>query len=119
MKRVEVTITLVIDELGGVKTERIEYITRGQSDALLFKGAAESQDVPTTEEVVPGPRLAAAGPSAEILLLLEGLGLSEAEVTDYAATKTERRIRDVATWIKHKTGVASPAGLARKLFAVG
>lgn len=117
MKRVEICIHLVIDELGNVKTESIDYVTRGTSDALLFKGTDASSDVPTTEEVVKGPKLASVGPSAEALLLLASLGLTEEEQSKYAAEKTDRRIRDVATWIKHKNGVASPAGLARKLFA--
>lgn len=118
MKRVEVTIALVIDELGTVKVERVDYITRGQSDAALFQGNTTSQDLPTTEEVVAGPKLVSQQPSMEIMALLAGLGLTEEEVTTFATTKTERRIRDVATWIKHKHGVASPSGLARKLFAM-
>lgn len=119
MKRVEICIHLVIDDLGNVKTEKIDYITRGTSDAVLFNGTDASEDVPTTEEVVAGPKLASAGPSPELLVILASLGLNDEEVTRYAAEKTERRIRDVATWIKHKNGVASPAGLARKLFATG
>ncbi|SRR5258708_4932395 len=119
MKRVEINIKLCIDEIGSVKVEHIAYTVRGQSDAQLFKGATESQDVPTTEDVVTGPKLAGAGPSADILVLLASLGLSDEEVTEYATTKSERRIRDVATWIKHKNGVASPRNLAKKLFATG
>lgn len=118
MKRVEVTILLVIDELGSVKVERVDYITRGQSEAKLFEGSKEASDLPTTEETIVGPKLVSNQPTAEILTLLASLNLSEAEIQDYAATKSEKRIRDVATWIKHKNGVASPAGLARKLFAM-
>lgn len=118
MKRIEVTILLVIDELGAVKVEKVDYLTRGKSDQQLFAGATTAEDIATTEEVVAGPRPPSQGPSAEIMLLLAGLNLSEAEINDYAASKSEKRIRDVATWIKHKHGVASPAGLARKLFAM-
>ena len=118
MKRIEVSILLVIDELGAVKVEKVDYITRGKSDEQLFKGATEASDLTITEETIPGPKLVSQSPSAEILLLLAGLNLSEAEINDYAASKSEKRIRDVATWIKHKHGVASPAGLARKLFTM-
>jgi hypothetical protein len=118
VKRVEVRITLVIEEIGSVKVESVDYITRGSSDAQLFQGSTSSEALVTTEEVVPGPRAPSQQPSNEILALLAGLNLTEDEITLYASTKTERRIRDVATWIKHKNGVASPAGLARKLFAV-
>lgn len=118
MKRIEISILLVVDELGAVKVEKVDYVTRGKSDQHLFEGSTSASDLNITEETVTGPKLATSLPSAEILAMLAGLNLSEAEVSDYAITKTERRIRDVCSWIKNKNGVASPAGLARKLFAM-
>ncbi len=118
MKYVDVTVHLRIDELGRTTVTAVDYITRGQSEAVLFKDSTEAENLPTTEEVEQPMQLAQRAPSADLLALLASVGLRPEEVEQYAATKTERRIRDVVTWIRHKNGVASPAGLARKLFAV-
>lgn len=119
MKIVIVNIRLSIDEIGRVKVDQVDYITQGRSDQTLFEGKTEAADLNTSEEVQPGLRLTPQAPTTEILAMLATLGLTDAEINDYASRKSEKRIRDVANWIKHKNGVASPAGLARKLFAIG
>lgn len=117
MKRLEITLTLYIDEIGKVSVGPVAFVYRGCKDESIFAGT--ETEVVTTAEVIPPTMKLATTPGQATLTALAKLGFSDDEARAIAETISEKRIADVAHWVANKTGVGSPKKLAEKLFALG
>ena len=119
MKRLEVTQTFFIDELGAVTAGPVTFLYRGCPDATLpFTKTVVEDRVVTTEVVKPQMQISEAR-SAELLLELTKIGFGQEEAEAWIGKLSAKRITDVCHWIRHKNGVGSPKALAQKLFAMG
>lgn len=119
MKRLEVTQTFFIDEIGQVSAGPISFLYRGCDDATLFKASVPAEErVVTTDVVKPTMQLSTAR-TAELILELTKIGFDQDEAEAWIAKLSAKRIIDVCHWIRHKNGVGSPKALATKLFAMG
>lgn len=116
MRRLHLSIEVVIDDQERVTIDKVSYDFRGRHDAPLASEELKPESVLTEKlETKQEPNLSEASRN-EVLALLLSLGFDVAEGQTLIQAKTAARIREVVKWVKTRNNVASPKALASKLF---
>lgn len=116
MRRIHLSIELVIDERDRVTVDKLSYDVRGKHDApLAAEEITPSSVMIETVETKQEPNLSEPARN-EVLALLLSLGFDVAEGQTLMQAKTAARIREVVKWVRTRNNVASPKALANKLF---
>lgn len=118
MRRLHLSIEVVIDDQERVTIDKVSYDFRGRHDAPLAAEEVKPDTIAIEkQETKQEPNLSETSRS-EILALLVGLGFDVAEGQTLMQAKTATRIKEVVKWVKTRNNVASPKALASKLFDV-
>lgn len=116
MRRLHLSIEVVIDDHERVSIEKVSYDFRGRHDAPLASEEVKPESVMLEkQETKQEPNLSAAT-RTDILALLLSLGFNVDEGQTLIQAKTAERIKEVVKWVKTRNNVASPKALASKLF---
>lgn len=116
MRRIHLSIELVIDERDRVTVDKLSYEVRGKHDAPLAAESITPESVMIDSiETKQEPNLSETSKN-EVLALLLSLGFDVSEGQTLMQAKTAARIKEVVRWVKTRNNVASPKRLATKLF---